>query len=94
LRSVQLLSRMRQQDREEYNEKGCGLTMATPPLPARSEPWYRGVTRYQWLVLAIASAGWVFDVFEGQIRGPEKTGTGPLILEVLSPFCQDLVLFR
>jgi MFS family permease len=27
----------------------------------------RGVTRYQWLVLAIASAGWVFDVFEGQI---------------------------
>ncbi|WP_168564451.1 MFS transporter [Crateriforma spongiae] len=30
-------------------------------------PWYRGVTRYQWLVLAIACAGWVFDVYEGQI---------------------------
>ncbi|MBI5801447.1 MAG: MFS transporter [Verrucomicrobia bacterium] len=30
-------------------------------------PWYAGVTRYQWLVLAIASAGWVFDTFEGQI---------------------------
>lgn len=30
-------------------------------------PWYEGVTRYQWLVLAIASAGWVFDVYEGQI---------------------------
>jgi MFS family permease len=29
--------------------------------------WYRGVTAYQWLVLAIASAGWVFDAFEGQI---------------------------
>ena len=29
--------------------------------------WYAGVTRYQWLVLAIASAGWVFDAFEGQI---------------------------
>jgi MFS family permease len=28
---------------------------------------FRGVTRYQWMVLAIASAGWVFDVFEGQI---------------------------
>ncbi len=26
-----------------------------------------GVTRYQWLVLLIASLGWVFDVFEGQI---------------------------
>lgn len=30
-------------------------------------PWYHGVTRYQWIVLAIASAGWVFDVYEGQI---------------------------
>lgn len=30
-------------------------------------PWYAGVTRYQWLVLAIASAGWIFDAFEGQL---------------------------
>jgi predicted MFS family arabinose efflux permease len=30
-------------------------------------PWYRGVSRYQWLVLIVASLGWVFDVFEGQI---------------------------
>jgi MFS family permease len=30
-------------------------------------PWYAGVTRYQWLVLVIASAGWVFDAFEGQL---------------------------
>jgi MFS family permease len=29
--------------------------------------WYRGVTRYQWLVVIIASAGWVFDAFEGQL---------------------------
>jgi MFS family permease len=29
--------------------------------------WYQGVTSYQWLVLTIASLGWVFDVFEGQI---------------------------
>lgn len=32
--------------------------------PAR---WYQGVTGYQWLVLLIASAGWVFDAFEGQL---------------------------
>lgn len=32
-----------------------------------SQPWYYEVTRYQWLVLIIASAGWVFDVYEGQI---------------------------
>jgi MFS family permease len=29
--------------------------------------WYEGVSGYQWLVLALASLGWVFDVFEGQI---------------------------
>src|SRR5262245_29464287 len=29
--------------------------------------WYQGVTGYQWLILAIASAGWIFDVYEGQI---------------------------
>ncbi|HVX12199.1 MAG TPA: MFS transporter [Pirellulales bacterium] len=30
-------------------------------------PWYSDVSRYQWLALVIASLGWVFDVFEGQI---------------------------
>jgi MFS family permease len=32
-----------------------------------NERWYAGITGYQWLVLVIASLGWVFDVFEGQI---------------------------
>lgn len=36
-------------------------------MTPRRERWYANVTRYQWLVLAIASAGWVFDTFEGQI---------------------------
>ena len=31
------------------------------------QPWYHGITRYQWTVLVIASLGWVFDIFEGQI---------------------------
>jgi MFS family permease len=44
----------------------------TPPaldesVRAAAQPWYAQVTRYQWLVLAIASAGWVFDAFEGQL---------------------------
>src|SRR5207247_1828968 len=30
-------------------------------------PWYAGITSYQWLVLVIASLGWIFDVFEGQV---------------------------
>jgi MFS family permease len=32
-----------------------------------SRHWYSGITAYQWLVLVLASLGWVFDVFEGQI---------------------------
>jgi MFS family permease len=30
-------------------------------------PWYAGVGRYEWTVLAVACAGWIFDVYEGQI---------------------------
>ena len=44
--------------------------MSQPESPLSSDsngPWYRQVTKYQWLVLIIASAGWVFDVYEGQI---------------------------
>src|SRR5205809_1780386 len=40
--------------------------------PMSEESWtavWHGVTRYEWMVLAIASAGWIFDVFEGQIFG-------------------------
>jgi MFS family permease len=40
---------------------------STTPSPNSAAPWYAGVTGYQWLVLIIASAGWVFDTFEGQI---------------------------
>jgi MFS family permease len=44
--------------------------MTTDGSPAATTgPWWRGVPRYAWLVLALASAGWVFDVFEGQIFG-------------------------
>ena len=39
--------------------------MNAPNNPNRR--WYEGITRYQWLVLLIASLGWIFDVFEGQI---------------------------
>jgi MFS family permease len=38
-----------------------------PRRPGDASPWYRGVSAYQWLVLGLASAGWVFDVYEGQI---------------------------
>jgi MFS family permease len=43
-------------------------------------PWYAGITRAQWGVLAVASAGWVFDVYEGQIFTVFKT---PALNELL-----------
>ena len=46
----------------------------------RRAPWYRGVTRYQWLILVIASAGWVFDAFEGQIFTVTR---GDMLAEVM-----------
>lgn len=30
-------------------------------------PWYHGISKYQWMVLLMASLGWVFDAFEGQL---------------------------
>lgn len=39
----------------------------SPNSTSTDRPWYADVTGYQWLVLVIASAGWVFDVYEGQI---------------------------
>ena len=40
---------------------------AAAEQPLTSARWYAEVTGYQWLVLLIACAGWVFDVYEGQI---------------------------
>src|SRR5207302_3064512 len=53
--------------------------MSAPPTAA-ALPWYHGVTRYEWMVLAIASAGWVFDVFEGQIFGSCMNEALPVLL--------------
>lgn len=44
------------------------MSDAPQPTADRDDrPWYEGITRYQWVVLLIASLGWVFDIFEGQI---------------------------
>ena len=47
-----------------------------------SQKWYDGVTAYHWIVLAIASAGWVFDVFEGQLFNLTRAQMLPEILGV------------
>lgn len=55
--------------------------MNSPPGSAAApRAWYAGVSRYEWLVLAIASAGWVFDTFEGQIFNLTR---GQMLAEIL-----------
>src|SRR4051812_33319242 len=52
----------------------------------RPTRWYSGITRYQWLVLGIASLGWVFDVFEGQIF---VAGQTKVLTDLLPPGTPD-----
>lgn len=44
--------------------------------------WYEGISRYQWLVLVIASLGWVFDIFEGQVFVASMRNAMPDLLGV------------
>ncbi len=41
--------------------------------------WYQGLSAGQWIILAVASAGWVFDVYEGQLFTIFKT---PMLTEL------------
>ena len=56
--------------------------MSKPASDDDSGPWYRGVSAYQWLVLLLASAGWVFDVYEGQIFNLTRE---QLLKDILGP---------
>jgi MFS family permease len=53
---------------------------------AGAPKWYSGVTGYQWLILAVASAGWIFDAFEGQIYVITHT---PLLSDILHVGTKD-----
>jgi MFS family permease len=44
--------------------------------------WYAEVTRHQWLVLVIASAGWMFDAFEGQVFNITR---GQMLADLMGP---------
>ncbi|HEY7330159.1 MAG TPA: MFS transporter [Gemmataceae bacterium] len=54
-------------------------------------PWYREISRYQWLVLIVASLGWVFDVFEGQIFVASMNEAMPALTPVEAK--QDIPLY-
>jgi len=51
--------------------------------------WYAGIARYQWLVLLIASAGWIFDVYEGQIFNITRV---QMLADILNVDQEDPVL--
>lgn len=46
--------------------------------------WHQGITNYQWLVLVVASLGWVFDIFEGQIFVASMRDAMPQLLDAAS----------
>jgi MFS family permease len=50
------------------------------PAPEQSRRWYSEVTRYDWLILLVASAGWIFDQFESQLFIITRD---PLLAEIL-----------
>lgn len=52
--------------------------------------WYQGISSYQWLVLVVASLGWVFDIFEGQIFVASMRDAMPHLLGVDSPDHADV----
>jgi len=60
----------------------------TSPKPAEKSAWYAGVSGYAWVVLAIASAGWVFDTFEGQVFNITRN---QLLSDLLNLACADAV---
>jgi MFS family permease len=47
----------------------------------KAQRWHEGLSAGHWMVLAIASAGWVFDVYEGQLFTIFKT---PMLTELAS----------
>ena len=47
------------------------MTPAASPID--SGPWWRGITRYQWLVLFVAWLGWTFDVMDALLWTFVKT---------------------
>lgn len=51
-------------------------------MNAEQPKWYSTVTRYQWMVLVVASLGWVFDAFEGQLYNITRADMLPDLLHV------------
>lgn len=61
------------------------MSNETQPSVKESDlKWHQGITNYQWLVLVVASLGWVFDIFEGQIFVASMRDAMPQLLDAAS----------
>lgn len=56
------------------------MSNETPALSDDNLKWNQGISNYQWLVLLIASLGWVFDIFEGQVFVASMNDAMPQLL--------------
>jgi MFS family permease len=56
-------------------------------IPEQEPRWYEGLTPAHWIILAVASAGWIFDVYEGQLFTTFKT---PMLGELTAGLTTDI----
>jgi len=54
-----------------------------------NSPWYRGLTAYHWMVLAIASLGWMFDTMAQQLFNLARR---PAMADLLGPGAPDAMV--
>jgi len=54
------------------------LELSDVAVPNPSAPWYKTLTRYQWLILLVAWLGWVFDIMDTALFNFAK---GPMLEE-------------
>ncbi|MCA9082458.1 MAG: MFS transporter [Planctomycetaceae bacterium] len=71
------MSDQRIEDAPGSSNQSNDSQLTTPEQPLK---WYEGISSYQWLVLLIASLGWVFDVFEGQVFVASMNDAMPQLL--------------
>lgn len=57
---------------------------AAPEPDGQELKWNQGISGYQWLVLVVASLGWVFDIFEGQVFVASMRDAMPQLLGAAS----------
>jgi MFS family permease len=72
--------------------KSSRIKSPTPPSPTRAVgmfAWTSEVSRYQWLVLAVAWLGWVFDSMDGTLYSLVQK---PSITELLGPTATDAAI--